>query len=84
MARKTETPFNKILMTRSRLGMFVRYGEHALDGKTFQEFAAEVNEAMGYLMDFRNIVAGMVQFDETPQQSIEYYLETRTADADAA
>lgn len=74
MAKKPEKPFNKIMMVRSKLRMFVEYGDHALDGQTPQEFAADVLECFEYLMEFRNIVNGMVSFDETPSRAVLPYL----------
>ena len=74
MSRKTEKPFNKIMLTRAKLGMFVQYGDAALDGQTAQEFAADVHECLEYLMEFRNIVNGMVTFDEAPSRAVVPYL----------
>jgi hypothetical protein len=75
MARKQETPFNKIMLTRAKLRMFVEFGDHALDGQTPQEFAADVAECLEYLMDFRNIVNGMVTLDEKPGRAALSYID---------
>jgi hypothetical protein len=74
MARRKETPFDKIMTVRSRLGLYVEYGDVALDGKTPQEFAADVKEVFEYLMSFRNMVNGMVSFDEVPEEAVLAYL----------
>lgn len=77
MARKqADKPFHKIMVTRATLRMFVEYGDAALDGKTFQEFAAEVQDCMELLMDFRNMVNAMVTFDEAPAEAVLPYLPT--------
>ena len=73
MARKPETPFNKIMAVRNKLRLYVEFGDNALDG-TPQEFAEEVQECMEYLMSFRNIINGMVSFDDTPERSVLLYL----------
>ena len=73
MARK-EKPFDKIMLTKGKLDMYVQYGDIALKGQPPQEFASEVKEAFGYLMDFRNIINGMVRFDEAPDRAVIPYL----------
>jgi hypothetical protein len=75
MGKKTEKPFDKIVLTQGKLKMFVEFGEAALRGQTVQEFAADVLECFGYLMTFRNIINGMVRFDEAPEQAVLPYLE---------
>jgi hypothetical protein len=75
MPRKSETPFHKLMTVRAKLRMYVEYGDHALDGQTPQEFAAEVQECFALLMDFRNIINGMVSFDQTPQRAVLPYIE---------
>lgn len=83
MARKTETPFNKIMVIRSRLRLYVEYGDNALDGQTPQEFAADVAECLEYLMSFRNIINGMVLLEQPPEQAVLPYLpEDVIADSD--
>jgi hypothetical protein len=72
---KPAKPFHKITMIQSRLQMYVEYGDAALQGQTPREFATEVAEAFGYLMDFRNIINGMVGFDDTPKRAALPYLE---------
>lgn len=74
MAR-TEKPFHKISTVQSRLRMYVEYGDAALQGQTPQEFAADIQECFDYLMDFRNIINGMVSFDEPPKVAAAPYLE---------
>lgn len=74
MARKTETPFHKIMTIRAKLRMYVEYGDHALNGQTPQEFAADIQEIVEYLMDFRNMVNSMVSFDDTPSRSVLPYI----------
>jgi hypothetical protein len=79
--RQVDKPFHKIMTVRSKLRMYVEYGDHALDGQTPQEFAADVQECFELLMDFRNIINGMVSFDETPQRAVLPYLEDEREDA---
>lgn len=74
MAKKTETPFHKIMVTRANLRMFVEYGDAALKGQTPQEFAADVMECFEWLMEFRNIINGMVALDEAPSRAVVPYL----------
>ncbi len=74
MPRKNPTPFDKIMTARSKLSLFVEYGEHALGGQSVGDFLADLNECFGYLMTFRNIINGMVSFDETPERSVLPYL----------
>ncbi len=74
MARKTETPFHKIMLVRSKLRLYVEYGDAALQGQTVQEFAADVLECFEWLMEFRNIINGMVSFDEAPSRAVLPYL----------
>lgn len=80
MARHTQTPFHKIVTVQTKLGLYVEYGDRALEGQTPQEFAADVKECFEYLMAFRNIINGMVSFDDTPEHSVLRYLP---GDADA-
>ena len=86
MSKKNETPFNKIMMTRAKLGLYVKYGDNALNGQTPQEFAKDVEEVLEYLMTFRNIINGMVSFDEEPERAVIPYLSdailTELSDAD--
>lgn len=79
MARKPK-PFDKIMMTKSKIDLFVQYGEHALGEQTIGEFMADVKEVVGYLMDLRNIINGMVSFDEPPQQAVRPYLDDLPGD----
>jgi hypothetical protein len=72
---KAEKPFNKIVMTRAALDMYVEHGEAALQGRSHAEFIAEIREAFGYLMDFRNIINGMVRFDDVPREAVLPYLD---------
>jgi len=74
MARKAEKPFNTIMQTRSILEMYVKYGDAALQDKTPQEFAAETLAAFDHLMTFRNIINGMVSFDEEPEDAALFYI----------
>lgn len=75
MARKNEKPFDRIMTVRSKLDMFVQYGDIALKDQTQAEFLAEVHEAFNYLMEFRNIINGMVRFDEPPRDAVLPYLD---------
>lgn len=84
MPRKREqTPFDKLMMVRSRLRMYVEYGDHALDGQTPQEFAAEIQESMDLLMDFRNMVNSMASLEETPQRAVLVYVDDLREKVDA-
>lgn len=80
MARKTETPFHKIMVTRAKLGMYVEHGDVALGEQTAQEFAADVRECFEYLMSFRNIINGMVGFDQPPELAVLPYLPDQGTD----
>lgn len=70
-----ETPFDKILITGGKLRLYVKYGEVALDGQTVQEFAVDVQECFQYLMDFRNIVNGMVGLEVPPADAAKMHLD---------
>lgn len=84
MPRKREqTPFDKLMMVRSRLRMYVEYGDHALGGQTPQEFAAEIQESMDLLMDFRNMVNSMASLEETPQRAVLVYVDDLREKVDA-
>jgi hypothetical protein len=74
MARRKEKPFDKIMATRTKLQQYLHYGESALHDQNINDFLTDVAECYGYLMDFRNIINGMVSFDETPQQAVVPYL----------
>lgn len=74
MARKPQTPFDKIMIIRSKIGLYVQYGDAALDGQTPQEFVADVGECFEYLMSFRNIINGMVALDEPPERAVLAYI----------
>lgn len=78
MAKKAETPFHKIQMVRSKLGLYVKYGDAALGDQTPQEFAADLQECIDHLMTFRNIVNRMVQLDEPPARAAMAYAEDET------
>jgi hypothetical protein len=75
MPKKPQTPFDKIMFTRTKLRLFVEYGDQALQGQTVPEFAADVAECFEYLMAFRNIINGMVSFDEPPARAVLPYLD---------
>jgi hypothetical protein len=83
MARRQDKPFDKLMTVRAKLRMYVEYGDHALDGQTPQEFAADVQECFELLMDFRNIINGMVSFNETPQRAVLPYLNSEDLREDA-
>jgi hypothetical protein len=74
MARKTETPFHKIMVMQTRLRLYVEHGDAALDGQTPQQFAADVLECFEHLMTFRNIVNGMISFNLPPAEAARMYL----------
>ena len=74
MPKKSEKPFNKIMLTRSKLRLYIEHGDHALGEQAPQEFLADVQECLEYLMEFRNIINGMVSFDEAPSRAVVPYL----------
>lgn len=74
MPKKAKRPFDKIMLTRSKLDLYVRYGDNALGDQTLPEFITDVHEAFGWLMDFRNIINAMVGFDEAPTKAVLPYL----------
>jgi hypothetical protein len=76
VARKPK-PFDKIMRVRTTLGLFVQYGDAALQGQTMAEFIADANECFNHLMDFRNIINGMVSFDQPPVEAVLPYLLNR-------
>lgn len=81
MAKKSsEKPFNKLMTIRARLRMYVEYGDHTLDGQTPQEFGKDVLECFELLMEFRNIINGMVSFDDTPSRAVLPYLSDDVLD----
>jgi len=72
--KRQDTPFDKIMRTASTLRLYVEYGDVALDGQTPQEFAADTQEALQYLLDFRNMVNSMAALNESPQDAIQHHL----------
>lgn len=74
MAKKSETPFHKIMVTRQKLRLYVEYGDHALDGQTIQQFAGDVLECLETLVEFRNIVNGMASLEQKPSFAVIPYL----------
>jgi hypothetical protein len=78
MTRKIEKPFDKLLRVRTTLPLYIEYGDRALQGKSLQEFIVEVNECFELLMTFRNIINGMVSFDEAPEHAVLQYLPDPT------
>lgn len=81
MPKKPSRPLDKILDVRSRVELFIRYGDHALGGKTIAEFMPEVSEVLEYLMDFRNMVNAMASLDESPSEAVLPYLSNDALDA---
>ena len=76
MAKKNETPFNKIMSARGKLRLYVEYGEAAIPDQTPQEFAAEVLEAFDIVMAFRNIINSMVSFNQSPEMAALGHIPT--------
>mgnify|MGYP001604965114 CR=1 FL=1 len=74
MARKNEKPFDKIMVVRQKLRLYVEYGDQALGGQTLPEFIADAVECFEWLMEFRNIINGMVSLDEPPSSAAVPYL----------
>ena len=74
MPKRKETPFDKIMTTRTTLQMYAEYGDIALKGRDPQDFAKDVHEAMEYLMEFRTIINGMVRLEESPGRAVIPYL----------
>lgn len=76
MPKRHETPFDKIMTVRTALGLYVDHGDTLLQqrGQTAREFAADVRECFEYLMAFRNIINGMVSFNEPPERAMLFYL----------
>lgn len=62
------------MTVRSKLRMYIEYGDHALGDQTPQEFAADVLECFEHLMEFRNIINGMVSFDQEPSRAVLPYI----------
>lgn len=75
MAREPATPFDKIITVGTTLDLYVEHGDIALGEQTPREFAAQVREAFGYLLDFRNLVNGMVGLDEAPGRAVLHYIK---------
>lgn len=73
--KRQETPFEKIMLTRGKLRLYVEHGDTALDGQSPQEFAAEVQECYQYLMDFRNIVNSMVGLEFPPSDAAKMHVD---------
>lgn len=74
MARK-RPPLDDVVMTRSKLEMYVQYGDAALKGQSPQEFAAEVLAAYKHLMDVRNIVLAVSRLDQAPSDAARFCIE---------
>lgn len=72
---KAEKPFHKITVTQALLRMYVEHGDPALQGRAPQEFAAEVLECFEWLMDFRNLINGMVSFNRPPKEAVAPFLD---------
>ncbi len=74
MANKPETPFHKIMLTRQKLKLYGDYGDRALDGQTLAEMIADASQCIETLIEFRNIINGMVSLDEAPRRAVMPYL----------
>lgn len=66
--QKMERPFALVSMAQSTLSMAVQYPE-AFNEENLRKLVADAHIAMGYLMDFRNIVNSMAGLDEEPQDA---------------
>lgn len=67
-------PFDKIMLTRSKLDLFIEYGDAALQGQQFPDFMRDVRECYGHLLTFRNLVNSMVGLEETPEEAVRAFL----------
>ena len=72
---KKQTPFDKIVETKNTLEMFVKYGDAALKGQSYQAFSEDVLDCYRQLMTFRNMVRSMSSFEETPEQAAKQYID---------
>ena len=75
---KAQKPFDKILTARAKIDAYARYGSIALGEQPIDEFMAEVSEAFGYLMSFRNIINAMASFNETPEQTALQFIDVES------
>jgi len=71
---KRQKPFDKIMSVRTTLDMYVKFGDAALRGQSVEDFLKDVQESFEHLMAFRNIINGMVTFDETPTRAALFYV----------
>ena len=81
MPKKPQTPLDKILYVKTMTRLYLTHEEHALGGETVLEFMVKVDEVLGYLMDFRNMVNAMASLDEDPSQAVLPYLSNDALDA---
>lgn len=73
MPKRAATPFDKIMTTRAKLELMATYPDHFSD-EDRRAVIADANKVVGWLMDFRNIVNGMVSFEEPPKDAAAAYV----------
>ena len=73
---KQEKPFNRILMASGKLAMWKNHGDKIFDSESEKdELLQEAAFAVQTLLDFRNIVNGIVGLDQDPREAAKPYLE---------
>lgn len=71
-----DKPFHRISMTRSKLEMWAEHGDRIFsDPSEKDQLLRDACFTVGALMDFRNIINGMVGFDELPQDAARPYVD---------
>ena len=74
--KKTTKPFHRITETRAKLEMFSEYGDAVFkDDAERTQMLHDAHFAVSALMDFRNIINGMVGFSEMPKEAARYYID---------
>ena len=75
MARKqTDRPSYRMTMAMTAVRLAVEHPEIHDEAK-LREIMIEADYALRMLMDFRNIINGMVEFEDEPQEAARPYID---------
>jgi hypothetical protein len=75
MARGKVKPIDDIVTTHATLRMLVQYGDQALQGKSREEFDADLLRCMDNLMTVRNVVSMVAQLSVEPQEALVQFID---------
>ena len=76
MPKKGKAPLEKILRTRQTLRLYAEHGEAVFKNADEKKQALiDAGDCLAILMDFRNIINGMVDLTEEPCVAVLPYLD---------